>query len=225
MGPGWSSFAAGNGLLYTQEQRGDYEVVTCYRARNGELVWTHRDTARFWESNAGAGPRGTPTLHGSRLYTLGATGVLNALDAASGAVVWSRNAAADTGAAVPAWGFSSSPLIVDDSVIVAASEKLAAYGLAAGEPLWIRREGRTSYSSPHLVTIDGVAQVVLLSTAGATSVAPVDGSVLWEHSGPDGAILQPAVTAEGGILLTSSDMTGGTGTHRLAVGRRPEGGA
>ncbi len=55
VGPGWSSFAMNDGLLYTQEQRGDSEVVACYRAASGEPVWTHSDAARFWESNAGAG--------------------------------------------------------------------------------------------------------------------------------------------------------------------------
>jgi len=223
VGPGWSSFAVRDGLIYTQEQRGDFEVVACYSAATGEPVWTHRDAARFYESNGGAGPRGTPTLDDGRVYTFGATGILNAFDASDGHVLWTHNAAADTGASVPEWGFSSSPLMVDDKVIVAASGRLAAYDRATGDPRWRAQNFGGSYSSPQLVTLGGVAQVVLMNSSGATSFAPSDGSVLWKHKWPGAAILQPAMTTDGALLITSGDMSGGMGTRRLAVAQGPAG--
>jgi outer membrane protein assembly factor BamB len=219
IGPGWSSFAIRGNLLYTQEQRGDDEIVACYDMTTGEPVWKHRDAARFWESNAGAGPRATPTLSNGRVYTLGATGILNALDAGDGSVLWSRNPASDTGTEVPGWGFAGSPLVVGGVVVVATAGKLAAYDLATGDPRWTGPAGGDGYSSPHLVTIDGVAQVLLLSGAGATSVAPADGAVLWKHPWPAGTrIVQPAVTADNGVLIGNSE-----GIGRIALAHGPGG--
>ena len=178
IGPGWSSFSVSSDLFYTQEQRGDDEVVACYNLTTGEPVWRHRDTARFWESNGGAGPRGTPTLSNGHVYTFGGTGIMNVLNAGDGSVVWSRNAASDTDTKVPIWGFSSSPLVVDDIVIVAVAGSLIAYDLATGDPRWFNTAGGDCYSSPHLLHIDGVAQILLLNEAGATSVSPTDGTLL-----------------------------------------------
>lgn len=220
LGPGWSSFAVVGDLFYTQEQRGDEEVVACYKVTTGEPVWMHRYAARFWESNAGAGPRATPTLHDGRVYTLGATGIFNVLDAADGTVVWSRNAAEDTDTEVPYWGFSGSPLVFQDMVVVTASGALIAYDLASGEPRWFGPRGDDSYSSPHLFTIDGVTQILALNGDGLSSVAPTDGALLWQHSWPGYPIVQPAQTMDGDVLISVSAESG---LRRLSVAHRPEG--
>ena len=224
IGPGWSSFAVSGDLLYTQEQRGEDEIVACYKVSTGEPVWRHRDPVRFWESNAGAGPRGTPTLSNGRVYALGATGILNALDAGNGQSLWSRNAATDTGVKIPEWGFASSPLVVDDIVVVALSGQLVAYDVRTGHQRWMGPKGGAGYSSPHLVTIDGVPQILLLRGSRTISVAPADGKLLWEHVWEPGAgIVQPAVAGDDDLLITTGDTMGGVGMRRLAVSKGPAG--
>ena len=218
IGPGWSSFAVDGDLIFTQEQRGEDEIVAAYNVKTGDPVWRHRDRVRFWESNGGAGPRATPTLDGGRVYAFGATGLLNALDESSGSVVWSRNVSRDSHTDVPMWGFTSSPLVIDDQVIVAASGTLAAYDLATGMPRWFGPAIGESYSSPHRVTVGGVTQVVLLTGTGTTSVAPSDGAVLWKHAwAGGGAIVQPASTPDGDLLVTTLAATGGFGVRRLTI--------
>jgi outer membrane protein assembly factor BamB len=224
IGPGWSSFAVSGDRFYTQEQRGEDEVVSAYNLKTGEPVWWHRDAARFWESNAGAGPRGTPTLSDGRIYTLGATGILNALNARDGSVFWSRNTASDTHTKVPDWGIASSPLVVGSLVVAAAAGSLAAYDAATGNPRWFGPTDGWGYSSPQLSTIDGVPQIVLLNGAGAISVDPADGTVLWKHEWASDGILQPGVVGNSDLLIPSgSGLASNTGMRRVTIAHAPGG--
>ena len=216
IGPAWSSFAVQNGRFYTQEQRGEEEVVSCHDVKTGKPVWRHSDKARFYESNGGAGPRATPSLSNGRVYTQGATGIVNVLDAATGNVIWTRNAVSDTGAKVPGWGIAGSPLIVNDMVVVAAAGNLVAYQLADGKPRWFGPAGGTGYSSPQLLTIGGVPQIVLLKSTGVTSVSVSDGKLLWQHEWPGVPIVQPGLAANGDLLISVSESSG---LRRLTVGQ------
>lgn len=217
IGPGWGSFSVQGDRFYTQEQRGEEELVACYSLSSGEPLWWHSDSARFWESNGGAGPRSTPTIHGDRLYTIGATGILNALNIADGSKIWSRNISDDTKVNVPGWGFASSPLIVDSMVVIAASGRLAAYDIESGEPRWMGEKGGYGYSSPHLATIDGVRQILLMRGNKASGFAPADGKLLWDHPMPSGgSMVQPGLIEGGDLLVSDGERTG---IRRLAISR------
>ncbi|HZM93918.1 MAG TPA: PQQ-binding-like beta-propeller repeat protein [Vicinamibacterales bacterium] len=220
VGPGWASFAVRGNVFYTQEQRGEEEIVSAYSLSTGEPVWRHRDRVRLNDPMGGPGPRGTPTLAGDRVYTVGSTGILNALSAESGSVVWSRDLRMDLGTTIPTWGYSSSPLIVDDLVVVAVGGTLAAFALGDGQPRWVGPAGGDSYSSPQPATIDGVSQVLLPTTTGTTSVAPATGEALWTHPWntrlPLLPIVQPAVLDGGTVLIGDNS----SGLRRLAVSRR-----
>lgn len=122
IGPGWSSFAVVGDFAFTQQQDDENETVVCLELLTGKVRWIHSDEVRYgnnWEFG-GEGPRSTPTVHQGRVYSVGATGLLNCLDASDGTLLWAKDLLADNGADNIQWGFCCSPLIVDEKVIVSA---------------------------------------------------------------------------------------------------------
>jgi outer membrane protein assembly factor BamB len=118
IGEGWSAFSVVQGRAFTQEQRGEEELVTCYDLWSGALLWSHSDRARFFQWQGGAGPRATPTVMDGRVYTYGGTGLLNCLDAATGKAIWQKSVLTENGLTNIEWGVSASPLIAGDLVVV-----------------------------------------------------------------------------------------------------------
>jgi len=224
VGPGWSSFAVVDGRLYTQLQRGDAEAVVCYDAATGDEIWSHEDPTRFKETVSGAGPRATPTFHEGRIYALGGNGRLNCLNAATGAVIWDRDAAKDAEASVPIWGFASSPLVWQGVVTVftgAKDRSVSAYDAAAGgEPLWRAGDGDHGYSSAQPARLLGVDQVLIASNAGLNGLDPKNGKILWRHEwqtdGPAPRCVQPAIVGDDRVLLATGM---GNGERLVRVAR------
>jgi outer membrane protein assembly factor BamB len=202
VGPGCSSFAIWHNLLYTQEQRGEYELVSCYDLRTGDPVWIHKDKIRFYEPHAGPGPRSTPVVDNGKLFSLGGTGILNVLDASNGSMIWSRDAASDAGIKTPVWGFCGSPLVAGSRVLVPVAGKLIAYDIIDGKLVWSGCDGGPSYSSPQLMSLNGQKQVVFMSDSGSVGINPDTGTVLWEYRWKiTGRILQPLLIEPNDLLL------------------------
>ena len=215
IGPGWSSFAVVGGRLFTQEQRGDDECVTCYDAATGHELWCHRDAVRFFETVAGAGPRGTPQFHEGKLFAHGASGHLFCLDAATGKRLWMADVKGDSKAETPIWGFSGSPLITDGIVAMMPGgpngASVVGYRIDNGELAWKAGTGVSGYISAHLVEMHGQRLLIALTSDGAMAIEPATGRSLWQHkwvSEQEIRISQPMLVEPSQLLIPTGQTLG-----------------
>jgi outer membrane protein assembly factor BamB len=220
VGPGHSSFCLVGDLLFTQEQSGEDELVTCYSALSGEPIWVNSTPYHHNDVQGGEGPRATPAYANGRLYTQSAGSLFQCLDAATGKVIWKQELATKENPDPPVWGYSSSPLVVGDLVIQhstgAGRRDMAAFNAATGEEVWSAAKGLSGYSSPHLITMDGQPQVLMLNGAGVHSVDPSSGAPLWQHDWSKEMLercVQPVQVGSDGIVLGTTDL----GTRMLRI--------
>ena len=215
LGGGYASFVTAGGRAFTIEQRAAQEVVAAYDITTGRELWTNGWNAQFKEMMGGDGPRATPAWSGGRVYALGAAGELRALDDATGRVVWRVNILEDNGATNLQWGMSAAPLIVDNTVVVlpggSGGRSVAAYDTATGKRMWSALDDQASYSSPMLVTLGGVRQILVFSASRLVSITPDGRSVLWEHpwrTSYDVNASQPLVIGDNRVFISTGYGTG-----------------
>lgn len=217
-GTGYSSFSASNGRLYTLGARGDTEHVIAFDAATGKKVWDVPNGQRF-RNDRGDGPRSTPTIDGDRLYAFGGSGDLISLDAATGKRVWSINVVQQFGGMTPYWGYSESPLIVGDRIVLNAGGRRAsivALNKLDGTTLWQNHNDEAAYSSPMLLRTGSLAQIVFFTGQRGLAVDPRDGRLLWSYSRVSNGTANIATPiVRGNRVFFSSDY--GTGAALLDV--------
>jgi outer membrane protein assembly factor BamB len=219
MGEGWSAFAVAGKFAYTMDQRGAIETTICYELLTGYAVWTHSEEVRFEESMGGDGPRSTPTVADSKVYSLGATGILTCLDARTGTLIWGKNVLEETNQSVPKWAKSCSPLVVDGMVIVTlgstADKSLGAFSVASGELMWRSGNYPSSYASPVVATLAGKRQIVAIQQKALAGFEIETGKELWAFpiGNPQSNCASPLIVED--TIITSSGY--GYGTHRIQI--------
>lgn len=225
IGAAWSGFAVQGNHAVTQEQRGEEEMVVAYDLPTGKELWSHADQARYNTIIAGEGPRATPTIVSNRVYTLGATGILNCLDLATGARIWFKDIIKDNQATVNGWGVSGSPLVVDQLVVVNAGgpngRSLVAYNTATGDFVWGGGDAGADYSSPLPATLAGVRQILIFGARVAAHDL-ASGEVLWDYPWPGGHphIAVPVILPGDRVLISSGY---GTGSELLQIQQAADG--
>lgn len=230
VGAGWSGFAVVADHAVTMEQYGDEEHITCRQLESGDTIWTHAIAARHQEVLGGIGPRSTPTIHDSKVYAMGATGVLRCLHLSNGELVWQKELRKEFGITdaeemqAVMWGRANSPLIYGGLCIVPAGGKspvsLVAYDKETGEKRWAEGETQISYASPAVLTLCGKEQIVSVNESNLTAHDPETGKVLWSydwpgHSNGNASASQPQLAGDN-LVFISKGYDEGAAVFRVA---------
>jgi outer membrane protein assembly factor BamB len=148
VGTGFSSFAVSGGRAYTLGHADGTDTVYAFEAATGRVEWKHSYPSDLGDRFFEGGPTSTPTVDGDRVFMLGRWGDLFCLEAASGKVVWSKNIAKEAGIRVPGWGFSGSPLVHEDLLVLNVGEAGLAVEKASGKIAWKSASAEAGYSTP-----------------------------------------------------------------------------
>ena len=228
IGGGYASFAVANSHAYTIEQRRQQEAATAYDVETGRELWRHGWDAEFKETLGGDGPRATPAYDNGRIYALGALGEFRCLDSETGHLLWRRNIIEENGAPELTYGVASSPLIVDDKVIVTpgghGERSVVAYHKITGERVWGSLNDQAAYSSPMLVELASQRQLLVVTRDRAVGLEMEKGRLLWEFPWKvlqgNRNIAQPVLLSTNRLFLSAGY---GTGCVALQVDRTEAG--
>jgi outer membrane protein assembly factor BamB len=188
LGGGYSAILVEAGHLYTMYRSGDEEIVICLSAASGDTIWEFRYEHPPGErhiSGYGNGPNSTPVIAGDQILTIGVAGRMHALNKHTGKVAWTHELWGErfTGK-LQGFGYSSSPVVYKDSVIVPLGGEgagLVALNLKDGAVKWSALDFNNSYSSPRLMNILGEQQVVVFMAEELIGVNPDDGELRWRY--------------------------------------------
>ena len=185
LGEGFSGISVSQGRVYTMFSEGNDEFVVCLDATDGGEIWRFRSDKNYHEGQGGNGPRATPTIDRDLLFTISAYGKLYALNAANGQELWSHDLQRKFGSDMPRWGFSTSPLVDGESLLVEVGGKgeksIVAFDKKSSDVVWSSHKDKLGYSSPIAITVKGVRQIICFTGTKLVSVSPTDGTIYWKY--------------------------------------------
>jgi outer membrane protein assembly factor BamB len=198
-------------ILAERDFAEEHDVYRCLNADDGELIWRVEFPTRG-TLDYGQSPRATPVIHAGKVYLLGAFGDLRCVNLSNGKVLWQRSLPHDFKAPLPTWGMCSTPLIVDDLVIVnpgGTNASLAALDCATGRTRWATPGSPAAYSSFILGEFGSRRQIVGYDQHSLGGWDVKTGERLWQLVPPaEGDFNVPTPIAVDGSVLVATENNG-----------------
>ncbi len=207
-GLGYGGIAVVQGQLFTVGAFEDQEFLLALDANSGKEQW-RAELGTLFVNNWGDGPRSTPTVVDGRVFALGAQGNLVCVDQNSGSEIWRANLT-DFGGSVPTWGYSESPLVDENYVVVTPGGPnggaIVALDKSTGKLAWQSDscQGTAHYSSVIVAHPHGKKQYVQLLMERLVGLDPSTGQQLWSVDWPGRVAVIPTPIADGNRVYISS---------------------
>jgi len=226
IGEGYSSPVVANGRAFLHSRRDPEEIVTAIDLKTGKVAWQQKYAAAFaknqYATAMAKGPNSTPIVVGTRLFTLGVTGILTAWDTADGTIAWRQDYSSSIDTSKLFCGTAMSPMLEGGSLIVQVGSdvhggRVLALDPATGKERWAWKGLGPGYASPLAVTISGVRQIITMTNGSIVGIEAANGASLWSIPFQDDwheNIVSPLWT--GSSLIVSGPRQG---THAYAIAR------
>lgn len=202
VGAGYSGVSVVGDRAFTAGNQNNQDTVYALSLKSGTVLWHHSYPCA---GGGYPGPRATPASDGVNVFMFSREGAVVCLDAASGAVKWRKDVMHEFGARNLKWGFSSSPILAGDKVLLNAGEFGIALSRSTGNKVWASPGGTGGYASP---VVFSSAAGRMVAVFGESALYTVDlatgrkiGDVKWETSYDVNAA--DPIAHEGRLFITS----------------------
>ncbi|MFN3169049.1 MAG: PQQ-binding-like beta-propeller repeat protein [Phycisphaeraceae bacterium] len=210
IGVGFTGVTVADGKAYTAGWRDGQTTFFCFDANTGEKKWSHSFPTKKYDNLNVGGPSGTAAYDNGRVYHMARDGRLLCYDANTGEVKWDRPLAKDYGVAVPRWGFSGSPVVIDDKLYIDVG-RIVALNKTTGEEVWKTDDLGPAYSTPAPFTFNNKDYLAVFPETGLYVLERATGKRVahykWKTQyGVNAAT--PVIVGENGIFISSDYNTG-----------------
>lgn len=186
VGSGYAGLAVSQNIAILFHRIGDQETVEAMQAQTGEVLWKHSSPVNYRGTfNPNDGPIAIPLIHNNRVYTFGIAGQLQCLDFKTGKKIWSRDTHKDFQVGEGYFGVGSSPIIVEEKLLVNVGGKrknagIVAFSLDKGFTLWQTMKDDASYSSPTSAFLHGRFYAIFITRSYLAGIDPQNGNVVFQ---------------------------------------------
>lgn len=164
---------------------GDEERLECLETGTGKSLWSHGYPATYTDDfGFDPGPRSAPTVSGGKVFTYGPDGMISAVDASTGKLLWNVDAQKKFNSPKGFFGRACAPLAYGDVVLVNIGGEgagIVAFDVSSGKLRWKTGDNEASYSSPIVAAFNGQTNALFLTRRELLGLEPLTGAVRFEY--------------------------------------------